>query len=79
MDLTISSPNELTKKAVAWISVDTTAGNFTIMPGHAPTIVQLKNHSVLVMGFSTGKQETLLIPGGVAEVSRTGVTVLLNS
>jgi F0F1-type ATP synthase epsilon subunit len=79
MDLTISSPNARHHIAVAWISIDTTAGNFTILGGHAPTILQLKPHSVVVMGFSNETQETLLAPGGVVEVSRTGATILLTT
>ena len=77
MDLVIASATSHQEQAVSWVSFDTTEGNFTVLNGHAPAVWVLKPRSALVLGFADERQETVLVPGGVVEVTRTGVQVLV--
>ena len=77
MNLLIRSATGLQEQAVSWVSFDTIQGNYTILNGHAPAVWVLRNNSVIVMGFADERQETKLVSGGVVEVTRTEVQVLV--
>jgi F0F1-type ATP synthase epsilon subunit len=78
MELRIISPEQTVVHAVTWVEVETIAGNFVIQPGHAPTILLLAPHKELNFGLINGKQESLLVPRGIIEVSRTTITLIIN-
>ena len=49
-------------------------GDFGVLAGHAPVIAAVRPGILTV--FSGGKQEKIIVTGGVAEVSEKGLTVL---
>ena len=49
-------------------------GDFGVLAGHAPIVAALRPGILTV--FSGGKQEKIIVTGGVAEVSERGLTVL---
>lgn len=79
MDLHIISPEyELTKK-IAWIELNTPQGNYIIQQGHIPFIIPLLAHAPLTFQLESGKQQTIEVLDGIAEVTRTQVTVIIRS
>ena len=49
-------------------------GDFGVLAGHAPVVAAIRPGILTV--FSGGKQEKVIVTGGVAEVSEKGLTVL---
>jgi F-type H+-transporting ATPase subunit epsilon len=49
-------------------------GDFGVLAGHAPVIASIRPGILTV--FSGGKQEKIIVTGGIAEVSEKGLTVL---
>jgi F-type H+-transporting ATPase subunit epsilon len=49
-------------------------GDFGVLAGHAPVVSAIRPGILTV--FSGGKQEKIIVTGGVAEVSEKGLTVL---
>ena len=49
-------------------------GDFGVLAGHAPVVAAIRPGILVV--FSGGKQEKIIVTGGVAEVSEKGLTVL---
>ena len=77
MRLHISSSLENREIKIAWIELNTPAGNFIIQPEHAPMVVTLNPMSRVTYRLTTGKEETKKIGKGVAHVTREGVTLLI--
>ena len=79
MQLIILSP--LTKKTftVDWIEVNTPTGNFVIQPEHAPTILTLSRNNEIIFQVTDGGQEKILVPAGIAHVTRNSLTLMLSS
>lgn len=78
MELHIISPEQTVIHSVAWVEAKTIAGNFVIQPGHAPTILLLSPDKELIFCLINGKQESLLVPRGILDISRTTVTLIIN-
>jgi len=51
-------------------------GDFGVLAGHAPIVAAVRPGILTV--FSGGKQEKIIVLGGLAEMSETGLTVLAN-
>ena len=51
-------------------------GDFGVLAGHAPVVATIRPGILTV--FSGGKQEKIIVLGGLAEMSDTGLTVLAN-
>jgi len=78
MHLTIISPTEQLTYKIAWLEINTPVGNFVILPDHAPTVVELSQNQPLTFGLKNGKQESLIIPRGIVEISRNSALVLMH-
>lgn len=78
MEFRIVTPQETLTYAVAWIEVNTPAGNFVIQPGHAPTILILSQGKEMNFRLVNGKQESLIIERGILEVTRKTTTLIVN-
>lgn len=78
MELVVVSPFETHTHDIAWIELTTLMGNFIVQHGHAPMVVSLKEQSFIVFRLESGKRETITIRQGIAEITRTKVTVLIN-
>ena len=56
------------------VDVPGVEGDFGVLAGHAPVIAAIRPGILTV--FSGGKQEKIIVTGGVAEMSEQGLTVL---
>jgi len=79
MELKIITPEKKETLEVAWVEVETLAGGFVILPGHAPMVATLKPDIDLVYCLTSGKQETLCPAGGTVEVARKEVKLLITA
>lgn len=79
MNLFIMSPTAQHTYHVAWVEINTPAGNFIIQPGHAPTIFILSAQKPIIFRLENGKQEELMMHhGGIMDVTRTSATILFS-
>lgn len=56
------------------VDIPGTEGDFGVMAGHAPMVATIRPGIMTV--YVGGKQEKIVVLGGLAEVSPTGLTVL---
>lgn len=77
MELKIFGPEGSLIVDVYWIELNTKTGNFVVEIGHIPMIVSLAANKEVVYCLANGKQETFVPTNGVAEITRTSVTLLL--
>jgi F0F1-type ATP synthase epsilon subunit len=78
MELHITSAEEKRVLQVAWLEIDTPAGNFVIHKGHAPMLVTLVPGKTILMRLKSGKQENIAASGGIVHITRTSVTIILS-
>ncbi len=78
MIFTIISPEKTEMHEIAWFEVYTLSGNMVIQPKHAPTILLLTPNKELLFCLKNGKQESILIPQGIVEVTRDQATLIIN-
>lgn len=78
MDLTIITPISHQTFAIAWLELATTAGNFVIQPGHAPTVLTLTPAEKVTFCLANGKRDSIVVSQGIAHITRTTATLLLN-
>ena len=70
------SPEKLLVSAEAeQVVVPGSEGEFTVLPGHAPTMTTLRP-GVIDVRLAGGKSQRLYVQGGFAEVDPTNVTIL---
>src|SRR5689334_644902 len=56
------------------VDVPGVEGDFGVLAGHAPVVAAIRPGILTV--FAGGRQEKIIVTGGVAEVSERGLTVL---
>lgn len=78
MNLSILSPKQQRTYKIAWLEITTPAGNFVIQPDHAPMVLTLTPQQPITFGLKSGKQESIMIPRGIVEISRTSALVLMH-
>ncbi len=78
MELTIISPTEQQRFTIRWLELNTPVGNFVIQQGRAPTIVTLFPHHNVIFELQDGTRESLRIHQGIAQITRTSVTLLIH-
>jgi F0F1-type ATP synthase epsilon subunit len=77
MELKLVGPTSSQAMAINWLEVQTLHGNFVIMPGHAPMVVLLAHNKEVTMELEDGSTTLMTIAGGILEVTRTSLTLLL--
>lgn len=77
MQLTLMSPTNSQIIEINWLEVQTDKGNFVIQPGHMPMIVLLTPNQELTMELLDGSVTLMSITGGILEITRTAVTLLI--
>lgn len=77
MNFTLIGPTNSQTLEVKWLEVQTLQGNFTIKPGHAPMIIVLAPNKEISMELQDGSTTLMTVAGGILEVTRTDVTLLL--
>lgn len=79
MNLDIIRPLKKDSFKIAWLEVNTDKGNFIIQPNHEATILILTPNSHATFCLSNGKQESVTVEQGIAEITKTDITLLLNN
>lgn len=77
MKFNVISPHSLTHHTVAWIEINTPAGNMVIQENHAPMIVEIESNSELLFMQPNGKQISMMIAQGFIHVQRGEVKLLI--
>ena len=78
MKLYIITPFSKKILDIAWLELNTPVGNFVVQPGHAPTVLTLAYNKEIVFCLKSGKQESIIIKHGIADITRTTATILLS-
>ena len=61
---------------VYMVTVPGVEGEFGVLEGHAPFATTIKDGTIRVLRVAGGAPEDIMVRGGFAEVSTTGLTVL---
>lgn len=77
MELKLIGPTNAQSMEINWLEVQTLEGSFVIQPGHAPMIVLLAPNKELSMELQDGSITLMTIAGGILEVTRTYLTLIL--
>ncbi len=81
MKLTIFSSTQTQKYDINYLEVETSAGNFVILDGHAPLLLFLKPQQPIIFSRThapDSKEKQTLVHGGILKITRTGATVITN-
>lgn len=78
MLLQLVSPLRTQDYEIVWIELNTDAGNFVIQSGHAPMLLVLAPHSEIIFRLKNGKDEAIIVPQGIAEITRERATIIIN-
>ena len=78
MELKILGPTSSQQHSINWLEAQTDQGNFVILPGHAPMVMLLAPNKELAMELSDLTISILKIPGGILQVTRTSITLLIS-
>ena len=79
MKLTIIKSSKKKEFKVIWVELETPVGNFIIAKGHAPMVVTLSPNKQIIFQLETGKEVSENISGGIANISRHEVQLLLEN
>lgn len=72
------SPHDKKEYIINWLEVNTSAGNFVMQSGHAPTVLLLSPGKHFVIAMSDGTEEIHTVTsGGILEIDRTQATFFL--
>lgn len=78
MNLTIITPHSRKIIDIAWLEVNTSAGNFVIQRGHEPMIVTLSPSQPFTVCLRNGKQEIITSLHGILEINREQALLILS-
>ena len=76
MKLSLVTPFSKKVLEIAWLELNTPAGNFVILHGHAPTILILSPEKKVTFCLASGKQKSFTVHRGIAEVNRETTTII---
>ena len=79
MRLTIISPQKKKMYVIDWIECKTIDGTLVICLGHVPTVLLLADNESVMFKLDTGKQQTLFVASGIAEVFRDSITLIVSN
>jgi len=77
MKLSIVDTEKVTTYDVAWVELNTPAGNMVIQAGHVPMMIELLPEHELLFELLNGEQKSMMIVQGFAHVMRTEVKILI--
>lgn len=76
MKLYIIDTEKKIEHDVAWVELNTPAGNMVIQDKHVPIIIELVPDQDLLFETVDGKQQTIVIKQAVAHITRNEVKIL---
>jgi len=77
MHLTLMSPTNKQTLTITWLEVPTPRGSFVVKKGHAPLISLIEPNKEIFMGFPDGTTTLMTIAGGIVQVDREKILLLL--
>lgn len=77
MELHIVRPLQMSMHEVVWIELNSDAGNFVIQSNHAPMLLVLLPGKEITFRLKTGKEESIAISRGIAEITRARTTIVI--
>ncbi len=77
MEFKLVGPTKAQSMHINWLEVQTQQGNFVILPGHAPMVVLLAHNKEITMELEDGSTTLMTIVGGILEVTRDSLTLIL--
>lgn len=77
MKLILVSPAKINEFEIEWLEAQTENSNFVIQKGHAPFLAILGHNKEISLGLQDGSNTVMNIPGGIMEVDRDKITILL--
>ena len=78
MKLKIVSPNSFAEYSVSWVEFNTPTGNYVIQEGHVPMIAIISPSQPIIFRLKSGKQESIIVKQGVAEITRHETTIIIS-
>mgnify|MGYP003982465157 CR=1 FL=1 len=78
MELSIIYPTHKDMLKVVWIEIETPKGSFVIEKGHAPMIISLSEDKQITYQTNAGPQYSKKIAGGIAHITRSGVSIFVD-
>jgi F0F1-type ATP synthase epsilon subunit len=78
MELHIISPLQTVIHEIAWVELNSNTGNIVIQSNHEPMLLVLAPNKEMIFRLKTGKEESLTIRAGIAEITRERTTVIIN-
>lgn len=77
-DLTIITPTSNKTIPIVWIEINTSTGGMIIQKGHCSTISILKENKEFFFKTEQGAVESMEVTGGIAEIKKDAVTIIIN-
>ena len=77
MKLSIIDTEKIMVHEVAWVELNTPAGNMVVQVGHVPMIIELSSGHELIFELLHGEQKSIMITQAVAHVTRGDVKILI--
>ncbi len=79
MELKIVRPMSAQTLDINWLEAQTEQGNFVVLPGHTPMVILLSPDKELSIELSDGARTQMTIAGGILQVTRTSITLLITN
>lgn len=77
MKLTVIDTTTVQSFEIAWLEVNSNAGNFVMQRGNAPMILVLAADQPILYCLQNGEQQSLPIPGGILHINRQEATIII--
>lgn len=77
-EVALISPTSQRTVSAAWLECETPRGNIVILQGHAPLVTALKPYTEVRFQNEQGAIEAIELAGGVVEVLRNSVTIIID-
>lgn len=77
MKFNIIKPISSQVMEVNWIEFNTSTGSFIVLEGHAPLIATIEENREITVELQDGSVTVMTTSGGILEVNRDSVTLLL--
>ena len=77
-EVALITPTSNRSMLVAWLECETPRGNIVIQKGHAPLVMALKPYCEIRFENEQGVIEGIELSGGIVEVLRNSVTIIID-
>lgn len=71
-------PTSETTTLINWISIETTTGNRLVKKGHEPLLTRLRPNTELTLETDEHVITSMTLPGGIVQITRTDITIIVD-